>query len=310
MNCACPTCLARRGHPCVTSTGNPSSKPHAARVAKANPRKAKKKSPIKRRAKKVGKAIEKDAKKAGRKVKKFAGTKTGYTAGGAGIGALALGPLGAIAGAIGGSALHDNPRTDLLAEYKMRIQSYSDGKLKESFEEYDELVSGSKTPVRDFGTEGYPLVMQMLSILRGEMASRGLLVMNPPKRKTSKRKATKRKVGKSKTIPKKAVLKHIDAASADLDVDFLAFHIAARPTRGRRKNPTEVDHERVGMDALRKSEKYHRRYMEHNRLNDLLDTYKWLLIAHEELKYSGKSEPRVQARDGLKAVRRLLLERM
>lgn len=283
-----------------------------------NPRKKKKtlKSRVRSAEEKAGKAasrtaskIRRGAKKAARETKELADTKTGYTAVGAGVGAL-LGPLGAIAGALGGSALYDNPGGNLLSEYQLRVEGYSDDKLRETFNEYDELVSGSKTPVRDFGTEGYPLVMRMLSILRAEMSRRGFLVMNPPKRKTSKRKATKRKVGKSKTIPKKAVLKHIDAASADLDVDFLAFHIAARPTRGRRKNPTEVDHERVGMDALRKSEKYHRRYMEHNRLNDLLDTYKWLLIAHEELKYSGKSEPRVQARDGLKAVRRLLLERM
>lgn len=241
-----------------------------------NPRKKKKKSPLKKRVKKVEGKVVRGAKKAARKTKKFAKTKTGYTAGGAGIGALALGPLGAIAGAIGGSALHDNPgHSDLFAGYEVKVETYSDGKLKKQFEEHSETLSASKDPVRDFGTEGYPMYVRILAILRAEMNRRGLLVMNPAKKKTTKRKPAAKK----------------------------------KATR-RRRNPSAVDHERVGMDALKQSEKYHRRYMEHNRLNDLLDTYKWLLIAHEELKYSGKSEPRIQARDGLKAVRRLLLERM
>lgn len=241
-----------------------------------NPRKKKKKSPLKRRVKKAEKKVVRGAKKAGGKVKKFAKTKTGYTAGAAGIGALALGPLGAIAGAIGGSALYDNPGLDLFSGYEAKVETYSDGELKEQFEEHSETLSASKHPVRDFGTEGYPMYVRILAILRAEMSRRGLLVMNPHKKKASKRKPAAKN----------------------------------KPVRRRRKNPSAVDHERVGMDALKQSEKYHRRYMEHNRLNDLLDTYKWLLIGHEELKYSGKAEPRIQARDGLKAVRRLLLERM
>jgi hypothetical protein len=64
------------------------------------------------------------------------------------------------------------------------------------------------------------------------------------------------------------------------------------------------------MDALKKSESYFDRYKEHERLNDLLDCYKFLIIAHEELKYSGKKEPRIQARDGLKDVRREILRVM
>ena len=452
-----------------------------------------------RAASRTGSKIGRGVKKAVRKTKKFAKTKTGYAAAGAGLGALAAGPAGALFGVLGGSALYDNPdgnshSVDPLAGYMERVWDYSDRDLTSEFEEYSELISKSKHPNQDFGTEGYPMLLGMLAILRDQMTRRGLLALNPKKkaakRKVTKKKAAKRKVtrktievgsadvdvdllalhiaarplrrnppkrknpapppfhkssartvvrvedydrdhrdpppgleyvsgergdeiwswdgwetvdppqtsewakdidgeswgvvwenitssgdeqqvfeyvywrrarpgraqgadiykqfrsdeylrkpeakilalveghiasgdyepnpkkkakrkpAKRKVAKKKAARKKVGVGSADVDIDFVAFHIAARPARSRKKNPSEVDHERVGTDALKQSEKYHRRYMEHNRLNDLLDTYKWLLIAHEELKYSGKSEPRIQARDGLKAVRRLILERM
>jgi hypothetical protein len=75
-------------------------------------------------------------------------------------------------------------------------------------------------------------------------------------------------------------------------------------------NPSAAEHEKAGMDALKKSESYWGRYDDKGRINDLLDCYKFLVIAHEELKYSGKKEPRIQARDGLKDVRREILSVM
>jgi hypothetical protein len=226
-----------------------------------------------RAAKRTGAKIERGVKKAARKTKTFAKTKTGYTAGGAGIGALALGPLGAIAGAIGGSALHDNPGGDLGDIIEVEAEFWSDDRLKEEWENVHEIVTTVKHPTRQYGTEGWPMLQRMHTALKKEMVSRGFLSENPGK-------ATKRNPATRKQ----------------------------KPATRKRKAPAAADHERVGMDALSNSEKFHKRYLRYGRTNDLLDTYQWIIIAHEELKYSDKEEPRIQAREGLKAVRRELLK--
>jgi len=88
---------------------------------------------------------------------------------------------------------------------------------------------------------------------------------NPPKKKVAKKKATKKKA-----------------------------------TR-RRRNPTEAQHEAVGIKALKNSEEYWRGYMaDKSKTNLLVDAYKFLVIAHEELKYAGNAEPRLQADHMLK----------
>jgi hypothetical protein len=105
--------------------------------SKATKKKAtkKKKKTLKSRTKKAGKKVRKGAKKAGKKIRKFAKTKEGYAAGGAGVGALVFGPLGAIAGAVGGSALHDNPgrRSNPTTE---RHRSLADQKWNQFEESY------------------------------------------------------------------------------------------------------------------------------------------------------------------------------
>jgi len=99
---------------------------------------------------------------------------------------------------------------------------------------------------------------------------------NPPKKKAAKRKSTKRKVAK-------------------------------KATRTRRKNPSEAQHEAVGMEALKNSEEYWRGYMaDKSKTNLLVDAYKFLVIAHEELKYAGDAEPRLQADHMLKAAHKEL----
>lgn len=258
----------RRGFPLQTVEdedvdGYPFAKALRKSLSESNPRK--KKSKLKKRVKKAEGKVARGAKKAGRKVKKFAKTKTGYAAGGAGAGALLLGPLGAIAGAVGASSLHDNPGGDLGDIFEVQVEFFSDGKLKETFKEVSEGLSESKDPIRDFGTEGYPMYKRMLASLTKEMVSRGFLELNP---RGKKKKAAKKK--------------------------------------SRKKNPSAADHERAGRDALANSEEFHKRYERYGRVNDLLDTYQWLVIAHEELKYSDKSEPRIQARDGLEEIRRQL----
>jgi hypothetical protein len=75
----------------------------------------------------------------------------------------------------------------------------------------------------------------------------------------------------------------------------------------RRKNPSEADHERVGMEALHNSHEYWDGYMaDRSKTNLLVDAYKFLVIAHEELKYAGDAEPRLEADHMLKAAHKEL----
>jgi len=86
---------------------------------------------------------------------------------------------------------------------------------------------------------------------------------------------------------------------------------AKKATRARRKNPSEADHERVGVKALRNSEEYWRGYMaDKSKTNLLVDAYKFLVIAHEELKYAGDAEPRLEADHMLKAAHKELSKQL
>jgi len=106
------------------------------------------------------------------------------------------------------------------------------------------------------------------------------------KRNPAKKKVAKKKVAKKKVAKKKA-------------------------TRPRRKNPSEADHERVGVKALRNSEEYWRGYMaDKSKTNLLVDAYKFLVIAHEELKYAGDAEPRLEADHMLKAAHKELSKQL
>lgn len=92
-----------------------------------------------------------------------------------------------------------------------------------------------------------------------------------------------------------------------LEEQFPANNPKKKATRKRRKNPTEAQHEAVGIEALKNSEEYWRGYMaDKSKTNLLVDAYKFLVIAHEELKYSGNSEPRLQADHMLKAAHKEL----
>jgi len=76
---------------------------------------------------------------------------------------------------------------------------------------------------------------------------------------------------------------------------------AKKKATRRRRNPTEAQHEAVGIKALKNSEEYWRGYMaDKSKTNLLVDAYKFLVIAHEELKYAGNAEPRLQADHMLK----------
>jgi len=251
-------------------------------LSEDNPRKnksprKKKKSPLKKRVKKAEKKVARGAKKAGRKVKKFAGTEAGYATAGALVGSALGGPLLALGGVATGVALHGNPGGDLGDIIKVQAEFWSDDKLKEEWGNVHEMVTTVKHPTRQYGTEGWPMLQRMHTALKKEMVSRGFLSENPGKATKRKPATRKRKAPAKKRAP-------------------------------RKNNPSAADHERVGMDALSNSEKFHKRYLRYGRMNDLLDTYQWIVIAHDELKYSDKEEPRIQARDGLKAVRRELLK--
>lgn len=78
-----------------------------------------------------------------------------------------------------------------------------------------------------------------------------------------------------------------------------------------RKNPTHSDHERVGQDALEKSEMYWAKYQERpNRTNFLVDSYKFLVIAHEEFKYADDPAVRLATDHALKRAHAELSRRL
>ncbi len=109
-----------------------------------------------------------------------------------------------------------------------------------------------------------------------------------------------------------AAIKDVDRARTKAKRNPAKKKVAKKKaTRARRKNPSEADHERVGVKALRNSEEYWRGYMaDKSKTNLLVDAYKFLVIAHEELKYAGDAEPRLEAdhmlKDAHKELSRLL----
>lgn len=105
-------------------------------------------------------------------------------------------------------------------------------------------------------------------------------------RKKTKRKSTKKKAAKNKTAKRKSTKRKS----------------TKKKTTRRRRNPSAADHEAVGIKALKNSEEYWRGYQaDPSKTNLLVDAYKFLVIAHEELKYSDDPEPRLQADHMLKA---------
>jgi predicted RNA-binding protein YlxR (DUF448 family) len=96
--------------------GNPRKKKATKKKSKRKTKKkaTKKKKPrtLKGRVRTVAKKGERAAKRGAKDAKKFAKTKEGYTTGGGFAGALVAGPIGALIGGVGGSALHEeNPST-------------------------------------------------------------------------------------------------------------------------------------------------------------------------------------------------------
>lgn len=177
--------------------GNPKKK--AKRKSK---KKAAKKKTLGGRAKRAGRKIEKrtkvlavdaerGAEKAGRKLKKYGATKQGYTVAGAGLGAILLGPLGAVAGAMGGSALHDNPGammnpTALNEMLRLRLPEMSDKEVVDVYEQYYTMYTESARPEMDYGEEGVELIRSVIKDTSEEIRRRDLK-SNPKKKKGSKR---------------------------------------------------------------------------------------------------------------------------
>ena len=79
---------------------------------------------------------------------------------------------------------------------------------------------------------------------------------------------------------------------------------------GRRKNPSESEHQLTGEEALQNSREYWEGYERTGRTNLLVDAYKFLIIAHEEFKYSGESEPRLQTDHMLKQAHKELTKKL
>lgn len=86
---------------------------------------------------------------------------------------------------------------------------------------------------------------------------------------------------------------------------------SSRASSPRRRNPSARDREHVGQEALAKSEEYWDRYEENrSRTNFLVDSYKFLVIAHEELKYATDPSVRLAADHALKRAHAELSHRL
>jgi hypothetical protein len=76
-------------------------------------------------------------------------------------------------------------------------------------------------------------------------------------------------------------------------------------------NPSEGERAHTGDEALAKAEMYWRKYEEQpSRTNFLVDSYKFLVIAHEELKYSDEPDVRLAADHALKRAHAELSRRL
>jgi hypothetical protein len=76
-------------------------------------------------------------------------------------------------------------------------------------------------------------------------------------------------------------------------------------------NPSMEDRGRVGEDALQKSEMYWSKYeADPRKTNFLVDSYKFLVIAHEELKYADDPGVRLAADHALKRAHAELTRRL
>ena len=182
------------------------------------------------------------------------------------------------------------------------------------------------------------IVRKADSAIRSVDRSRKKAKRNPPKKKkASKRKVAKRKVGKKtgfnpeafKLKAGKMSLEHLELEFENLKkkpgganekekatILWTAITIQASgydepKGKRRRKNPSEADHERVGMEALRNSHEYWDGYLaDKSKTNLLVDAYKFLVIAHEELKYAGDAEPRLEVDHMLKAAHKELSKKL
>ena len=68
-----------------------------------------------------------------------------------------------------------------------------------------------------------------------------------------------------------------------------------------RENPSAREHLKTGKDYLKKSERYWERYYKKGKPGDLIDAYKYMVLAHDELKYGDDRRALDQVKRGMKA---------
>jgi len=274
---------------------------------KSTKKKAAKKKTLGGRAKRAGRKIEKrgkvlavdaerGAEKAGRKLKKYGATKQGYTVAGAGLGAILLGPLGAVAGAMGGSALHDNPGammnpTALNEMLRLRLPEMSDKEVVDVYEQYYTMYTESARPEMDYGEEGVELIRSVIKDTSEEIRRRDLK-SNPKKKKGSKLKTKAKKAGrKAKKFAKtKEGYGALGAGAGALllgPIGAVAGAIGGTKLHGnpgRRKNPTKGQHHALADRKWNMFESSWDSFSISNSPEDLLGAY--MAVVQAELHYA------------------------
>ncbi len=294
----------------------PESNPRKKKASKkkSTKKKAAKKKTLGGRAKRAGRKIEKrgkvlavdaerGAEKAGRKLKKYGATKQGYTVAGAGLGAILLGPLGAVAGAMGGSALHDNPGammnpTALNEKLRLRLPEMSDKEVVDVYEQYYTMYTKSARPEMDYGEEGVELSRSVIKDTSEEIRRRDWIdgmddiESNPKKKKGSKLKTKAKKAGrKAKKFAKtKEGYGALGAGAGALllgPIGAVAGAIGGTKLHGnpgRRKNPTKGQHHALADRKWNMFESSWDSFSISNSPEDLLGAY--MAVVQAELHYA------------------------
>ena len=294
----------------------PESNPRKKKASKkkSTKKKAAKKKTLGGRAKRAGRKIEKrgkvlavdaerGAEKAGRKLKKYGATKQGYTVAGAGLGAILLGPLGAVAGAMGGSALHDNPGammnpTALNEKLRLRLPEMSDKEVVDVYEQYYTMYTKSARPEMDYGEEGVELIRSVIKDTSEEIRRRDWIdgmddiESNPKKKKGSKLKTKAKKAGrKAKKFAKtKEGYGALGAGAGALllgPIGAVAGAIGGTKLHGnpgRRKNPTKGQHHALADRKWNMFESSWDSFSISNSPEDLLGAY--MAVVQAELHYA------------------------
>jgi len=106
------------------------------------------------------------------------------------------------------------------------------------------------------------------------------------------------------------LVKGREVSSRDRKPKKKASKKTGRLRRLLKMNPSQAEHAKAGKDYLKKARQYWERYTKSMKYNDLMDSYKFLIMAHRELMYTEDESGLAEARQGMDAAREEILDRL